>query len=267
MRTRVAISPSLVFSDAAFLTLRQLFGKKAAVSSPEIKRLETVARDSTYLRMTGAASTRYCAEVFQRYFRGESCLELGPAEGVMTAHLVKHFAKVTVVEGSKTFAGMIADTHPDVLVHNTLIEGFSPAERYDTIVLGHVLEHVEDPPAILSSVTTWLAPGGCVLAAVPNAMSLHRQAAVIMGSLKGEHSLNEADVLHGHRRVYDPESFRAVFRSVGLHIEHFGGYWLKPLSNAQIEEDWTVEMLQAFMQLGEKYPDVAAEIYIVASHG
>jgi hypothetical protein len=70
---------------------------------------------------------------------------------------------------------------------------------------------------------------------------------------------------HGHRRVFDPTSFRAAFSGAGLNIEHFGGYWLKPLSNAQIEKSWTPEMLSAFMTLGEKYPEIAAEIYVVAT--
>ena len=53
---------------------------------------------------------------------------------------------------------------------------------------------------------------------------------------------------------------------VGLEIEAFGGYWLKPLSNGQIEQDWTPQMVEAFMKLGERYPDIAAEIYVVARH-
>ena len=44
----------------------------------------------------------------------------------------------------------------------------------------------------------------------------------------------------------------------------FGGYWIKPLSNGQIEQNWTAEMLEAFMELGERYPDIAGEIYVVA---
>ena len=237
------------------------------MSLPEKQRLESVACDSTYASMTGVASTRYCAKIFERHFQGTSCLELGPAEGVMTAQLTAHFGRLTVVEGSQTFAALIAADHPEVIVHHMLIEAFAPTERYDTIVLGHVLEHVEDPSAILRLAGSWLAPGGRILAAVPNAHSLHRQAAVLMGLLADEHALNEADVHHGHRRVYDPDSFRAVFASAGLNVEHFGGYWIKPLANSQIEKDWTEEMLQAFMQLGELYPEVAAEIYIVASNG
>jgi hypothetical protein len=113
-----------------------------------------------------------------------------------------------------------------------------------------------------------LHPQGRILAAVPNSRSLHRQAAVIMGLLEREDQLNDLDRHHGHRRVYNPESFRQDFLKAGLDIEVFGGYWLKPLSNGQIEETWTPQMLQAFMQLGERYPDIAGEIYVIARrHG
>ena len=37
------------------------------------------------------------------------------------------------------------------------------------------------------------------------------------------------------------------------------------MSNRQIEEAWTPPMLAAFMELGERYPEIAAEIYVVAS--
>jgi len=86
-----------------------------------------------------------------------------------------------------------------------------------------------------------------------------------MGLLASETSLNEADIHHGHRRVFDPESFRQCFLAAGLAVEVFGGYWLKPLANAQIEATWTPTMLEAFMQLGERYPDIAGEIYVVAA--
>lgn len=150
------------------------------------------------------------------------------------------------------------------MIHS-LFEDFQPREKYDVIVLGHVLEHVMDPISILSRARTWLEPGGRIFAAVPNARSLHRQASVIMGLLVKEDELNAKDLHHGHRVVFNPESFRAIFMSAGLRIDVFGGYWLKPLSNSQIEEAWTPSMIEAFMQLGERYPDIAGELYIVAS--
>lgn len=183
----------------------------------------------------------------------------------MTEFLYGKSQDLSAVEGSALFCESLRQRFPGLRVIHALFEEFRPEKRYDNILLGHVLEHVKDPERILSQAKEWLAPGGRIMAAVPNARSLHRQAAVIMGLLKHEKELNDNDLYHGHRRLYDPESFQADFITAGLKIEHFGGYWIKPLSNRQIEQTWTREMVQAFMLLGEKYPDIAAEIYIIAS--
>lgn len=145
-----------------------------------------------------------------------------------------------------------------------MFEEFRTNDRFDNVVMGHVLGHVADPVTILVQAKQWLAPGGRILAAVPSSRSLQRQAAVIMGLLPAEEAMNDMDLHHGHRRVFNPESFRACFTQAGYRIDIFGGYWLKPVSNRQIEETWSPEMVSAFMQLGERYADVAAEICIVA---
>jgi 2-polyprenyl-3-methyl-5-hydroxy-6-metoxy-1,4-benzoquinol methylase len=132
-------------------------------------------------------------------------------------------------------------------------------------VLNHTLEHVHDPVEILSIARQWLAPDGVVCASVPNCRSLHRQAAVIMGMLPSEDSLTPADVRAGHRRVSSPESFRAMFTLANLRVAHFGGYWIKPLSNDQTDRWFTTEMIDAFLELGERYPDITAETYVIAS--
>jgi 2-polyprenyl-3-methyl-5-hydroxy-6-metoxy-1,4-benzoquinol methylase len=231
----------------------------------ERARLETVASDSWYDRGANAAMIRYTAEVFGRHWRSGRCLELGPAEGLMTDILDATFSDLTVVDGSEQFCSSLRRRFPNADVQCSLFEDFEPDRQFDTIVLSHVLEHVECPKALLESVRRWLAPHGAVYAAVPNARSIHRQAAVLMGTLPSEHSLNETDHHHGHRRVYGPEAFRNEFLAAGFKIRVFGGYWLKPLSNAQIDASWTPEMLKAFMQLGERYPDIAAEIYVIAA--
>ena len=133
--------------------------------------------------------------------------------------------------------------------------------------MGHVLEHVVDPQEVLQRSVSWLAPGGMVFAAVPSSNSLHRQAAVIMGLLSTPYKLNDRDKHHEHRRVFSPESFRNLFLSAGYVIESSGAYWLKPVSNSQIDDSWNQRMVAAFLELGERYPDIAAEIYIVATCG
>lgn len=231
----------------------------------EVKRLEMVSRKSLYASGTVPVATmKHSFKILQRYLRGTNILELGPAEGVMTELLVGTGLEITAVDGSLTFCDSLRQRFPRVNIVNALFEEFETNDRFDTIVLGHVLEHVSDPVHILTRTRRWLKPDGRIFGAVPNARSLHRQAAVIMGLLSQEDALNDLDRHHGHRRVFNPESFRNAFYQAGLKIEAFGGYWMKPVSNAQIEKDWTLEMVEAFLQLGERYPDIAAEIYVLA---
>jgi 2-polyprenyl-3-methyl-5-hydroxy-6-metoxy-1,4-benzoquinol methylase len=233
--------------------------------SDELHRLEKIAGESLYAAGVNSDTVRYSFHIFERHLRGTSILEMGAAEGVMTQMLAGTGKSLTVVEGSRAFCDSIAARHPAVDVVHSLFEDYAPARRFDNIVLGHVLEHVEAPAGIVARAANWLTPQGRILAAVPNSRSLHRQAAVLMQLLPSEDALNEMDVHHGHRRVFSPESFRQCFLGAGLAIDIFGGYWLKPLSNRQIEQTWTPAMLEAFMQLGERYPDIAGEIYVVAS--
>ncbi len=232
---------------------------------PEASRLDEIAADSWYSKGLNTATVEYCAEVFARFWKGTRCLEMGPAEGVMTRALAQAFPDLTLVEGAEPFCAGLRDRFPRAIVVHSLFEDFAPAAVFDTIVLGHVLEHVENSVAILRRAASWLAPGGVICGAVPNARSLHRQAAVILGMLDSEHSLNATDRHHGHRRLYDPERLRADFLAAGLRIRVFGGYWIKPLSNVQMEGSWPEKTIRAFMQLGERYPDIAAEIYVIAS--
>ena len=242
-----------------------LEGKAARLAAAETRRLDQIAADSWYSKGLNTSTVEYCGRVFARFWKGSRCLEMGPAEGVMTPRLYREFPELTLLEGAERFCRDFRDRFPNAKVVHSLFENFAPEGSFDTIVLGHVLEHVEDPVEVLRMAGSWLAPGGVICCAVPNAHSVHRQAAVVMGILDTEESLNPTDLHHGHRRVYDPTTLESDFRAAGLKIEAAGGYWLKPLSNGQIEKTWTPEMIEAFMQLGERYPNIAGEIYAIAS--
>jgi 2-polyprenyl-3-methyl-5-hydroxy-6-metoxy-1,4-benzoquinol methylase len=239
-----------------------------AMPHDEYAYLERISNVSLYAAGANAATIKYSFTIAARYLAGENLLEMGPAEGVMTELLATTNKRLTLVEGSKLFCDSLRNRFPQARVVHALFEDYRPEEQFDNIILGHVLEHVQDPVDILRRAKQWLKPNqGRLFAAVPNARSLHRQAAVIMGLLRQEDALNDMDIHHGHRRVFNPESYRNAFYQAGLQIEMFGGYWMKPVSNKQIETTWTPEMLEAFMQLGERYPDIAGEIYVVARNG
>ena len=233
----------------------------------ENKRLKNIASNSWYAKGCNGYTTDYSYSLFKKFsVKNVSVLELGPAEGVMTKKIAQDFDDISIVEASSRFCKSIERKYANIKVHNTLFENFKSKKKYDNIILGHVLEHVIDPQKLLKNIKKNLSKNGKLFCAVPNSRSLHRQAAVILKILKQENQLNASDKHHGHRRVYNPESLRNEFLKAGYNLDHFGGYWLKTLSNKQIEKTHSLKMINAFMKLGERYPDISAEIFVVASN-
>lgn len=194
-------------------------------------------------------------------------LEIGPANGVMTKHFIKLTEDYSICEGSEVFCDKLKSEYPNIKIFNCLIEEMKEEEnnKYDLILLGHVLEHVEELITVLKKIKKLLKNTGKLITVVPNSNSIHRQAAVLMGMLENQKSLNETDIFHGHRRVYDLEMLEKDFVTSGYEIVEKGGYWLKPLSNNQIAENWNIDMINAFFELGKKYPEIAAEIYLISA--
>lgn len=199
---------------------------------------------------------------FRPHFRGETCLELGPASGYMTKMLVGDFLQVTAVEGAGELLSRMPD-FPNLKKVHSLFEDFSPTTRFDTIMMNHVLEHIEHPVDLLRRIRRWLSPDGVLILGVPNAKSFHRLAAVKMGLLESEYALNERDREVGHYRVYDLKRLRDEAEDAGYTIVNEGGTFLKFLSNAQIEKTMDDQMLEAYHELGEHFSEHCAEVFLV----
>lgn len=228
----------------------------------EQQRLEDVAQWLRFDEGMNANSIRWCATQLISLSHGDSCLELGCADGAMTQILEQHFSRLVAVDGSQDYVQQTqARVSPQTRVIHSLFETLVLDEQFDVIILSHVLEHVADPVALLTLAQKWLKPGGVILVVVPNALSLHRQAAVYMGLLPHPEALNETDKRVGHRRVYRPETLHRDIEAAGLKVGRNGGIFLKILSNAQLEQQWTPEMIEAYYRLGFDYPELCAEIY------
>lgn len=201
-------------------------------------------------------------ETLRPYLNGAEGLELGPADGSMTGLLVKDFKRLTVVDGSSKLLNTIPDA-PNLVKRHTLFEDFEPVLQFDTIIMEHILEHVDQPVTLLHRVKNWIAQEGNILIGVPNGNSIHRLVAVKMGLLGGACELNNRDIALGHRRIYTPETLRNDIELAGLEIVKMGGVFFKPLSNQQIQDNWSEEMIRGFYELGRDFPDYAAELYAV----
>jgi 2-polyprenyl-3-methyl-5-hydroxy-6-metoxy-1,4-benzoquinol methylase len=206
-------------------------------------------------------------EHLKEFFKGKTCLELGPAHGEGTEYLLKYFDEVMAVDGSEAMIKALKKrfANPKLETLRAYFEDFELPEKYDTVVLAHILEHVDDPQQVLAQAKKYIKPGGVIIVDVPNGMSLHRQVGVKMGMLKKVTELNEADLSIGHKRVYVPQTFQEEFKKAGLKIEKFGGMFIKILSNSQTEKVFDENQLQALMAVGVDNPEISAEIYVIAT--
>ena len=98
----------------------------------------------------------------------------------------------------------------------------------------------------------WAADGEAVFAEISHAM---------LGAVT---ELHEGDLSIGHRRVYTPADFQQEIRDAGLAVDRFGGVFIKILSNAQSATTFSDDQLRALLVIGERYPAIAAEMYVVA---
>jgi len=205
---------------------------------------------------------RFRYQTLKPYLQGPEGLELGPAEGEMTQLLLQDFVRLTAVDGAAKLLSYIPDA-PHLRKVHSLFEEFEPDRVFNTIVMDHILDLVKQPVELLQRVKGWLVPKGKILVGVPNGRSIHRLVAVKMGLLKEPCELNSRNRILGQRRVYTSVTLKQDLKAAGLHVVKRGGVFYKPLSNQQIQNYWTEEMIHGFYELGKDFPEYAAELYAV----
>jgi 2-polyprenyl-3-methyl-5-hydroxy-6-metoxy-1,4-benzoquinol methylase len=196
-------------------------------------------------------------------FYGDHCLEMGPADGEMTRFLKNDFKKLTIVDASEKYVRAGEKLGDNITGHTSMFEEFEPTEKFTTIVMSHVLEHVQDPVAVLARAKEWLAPGGRIIIVVPNADSLHRRLGVKLGMLDDITTLNDQDIEIGHRRVYTREALDNDIAATGMQSVTKGGIFLKLLSNNQMLSFEDPALVDGMFELGKDFPQWCSEIYSV----
>jgi SAM-dependent methyltransferase len=86
---------------------------------------------------------------------------------------------------------------------------------FDAILFGDVLEHLENPAAALQRVRPWLAPGGVLIASVPNV----GHWSVIADLLEGRFDYVPYSILSGtHVRFFTRRTFEDLFEACGYSV-------------------------------------------------
>lgn len=115
---------------------------------------------------------------------GRTVLEVGCSYGLLLAYLREKGWETTGIDMCRK-ATEYAQVR-GLNCYNTSIEDFRPSNKFEIILLIHVLEHLKKPLQSLQEIQSWLIPGGILYIRVPNIESsiLRWSKANFLGHLK-----------------------------------------------------------------------------------
>ena len=104
--------------------------------------------------------------------------------------------------------------------------------KFDYIIMGDVLEHLQDPWRAVRHMATCLKPGGGIVASVPNVEHL----SVLQGLLQGDWPYAPSGILdRTHLRFFTQKTARELFEQAGLTLKETG-YSRMVLNNLQAQK-------------------------------
>ncbi len=211
---------------------------------------------------------------FIPFFVKGNLLELGSFKGDFTKHITSFFDDITCVEASneaiETAKKELGDKAKYV---NSLFETVALPAKYDNILLTHVLEHLDDPVAVMKRINDeWLSVHGRLFLVCPNANAPSRQIAVKMGLITHNSAITPAEREHGHRITYTLDTLERDASAAGLRVVYRSGIFFKALANFQWDRLLTTdiispEYLEGCYQLGQQYPDLCSSIFLLCEKG
>lgn len=227
---------------------------------------------------------QYQAEAVLKHARGDSLLDMPCGDGTLTEMLLPAFKRVVGLDASSKHLAEARQRLPSIEFHEALIEEFETEERFSTVTMINVLEHVVDPIEVLKKAASFLTEDGVLLVHVPNALAINRRLAVLMGTLTECEELSPFDIhVVGHRRAYSLKTLQEDVAAAGLKVAATGGVFYKMMSTPQIDwflkngpweeggfgwgrvgaepRDWRAEFCRACYELGNQRPDDCNIIY------
>lgn len=219
---------------------------------------------------------------------GDSLLDIACGDGVLTEMFANHFKTVVGVDASSKHLTEARNRCPKAEFYESLIEDFKIDRKFSSVFLLDLLEHVQDPIAVLKKSASFLKSDGKIIVHVPNSDAVNRKIAVLMGTLTSCDELSPFDLqIAGHRRSYNLESLKYDVKLAGLNIIDHGGIFYKMLSTPQIDwflknglwdsghgwgrtgmekaKDWKKEFCRACYEYGKDHPEDCNVIYVCAT--
>ena len=148
--------------------------------------------------------------------RGRRALDVGAADGFLAELLTRQGWQVTALERDPAQAAKARGRCHEVIVADLDQAAPRLQGRFDAIVYGDVLEHLNDPLPVLVALDRALAADGRVIVSVPNVAHLWVRFSLALGRW----DYADRGILdRTHLRFFTKRSFTALLRDAGLSVE------------------------------------------------
>jgi len=227
------------------------------------KSLPAYSADKLYYFDEEIILNWYAKRIVDKFSNNISVLDLGLGHGITANFFSKHFVDYTILEGSQEIINKYREEFPENTANiiNTFFENFDTDKHYDLIIMGFILEHVENPIQIMNKYKKFLKStmgGGSMILSVPNAEAMNRRLGYYAGFLDNITKLSDYDRELGHLRYYKIDTFKNDIEKCGLKIKNIEGIYLKPFTTKQIMTlDFDKKVLDALCMLGINYPELS----------
>lgn len=192
-------------------------------------------------------------------------LELGLGHGYSAEMFMDQFQKYTVLDGDIDIINKFNREHLGHMIdiRHTFFEKYETSIKFDLIVMGFVLEHVDDPLYIIKKYKSFLKKEGRMYIAVPNAEALNRRLGYEAGLLSDLQQLSQSDIDLGHKRYFTLDSISDMVKEAGMRIKTIDGIYLKPFTTKQIISlNLDDSIMKALCRVGREYPELSLGILL-----
>lgn len=215
--------------------------------APGLRRIATGGEKAEHeLKWLQATLYSDICYICEQFAHGKRVLDIGCGTGDMLAFLQEKGFDTVGIEPSSEMAAIAVSKHITICnSFNTLIESLrlSTLDKFDTITLINVLEHVPSPVEVIKTIKAMLNPGGIICVRVPNDFSEMQLAAQKIIDNKAWWI-----AVPDHINYFDFQSLKSLVEHLGFEVF----YWLG---------DFPMEL---FLLMGDNYindPEVGSKCH------
>lgn len=150
---------------------------------------------------------------------GKRLLDVGCAQGFLSSEFVRLGWNVTGVEPDQRDAAEARAAGLDIIEGDLDVAAEHLEVDFDVIVAADVLEHMADPGDALRKFLGFLAPGGTVVASIPNIAHAAVRAQLLMGSFN---YTERGPLDKTHLRFYTKRTVAELFEEAGYAVGFLG---------------------------------------------